>query len=80
MEMKKLLFSDPKCKQVHVGKECPFCPVLEVHGKAIDRSTAEKYLGDMIAESIVGDGCNDKNIENRRKKGLGLVAQVVSFR
>ena len=79
MEMKKLLFSDTKCKHVHVGKECPFCPVLEVHGKAINRSTAEKYLGDIIAESIVGNGCNNKNIENRRKKGLGLVAQVMSL-
>ena len=79
LEMKKLLFSDPKCKQLHVGKECPFCPTLEVHGKPIDKSTAEKYLGDVIAETIVGNGCNAKNIENRRKKGLGLVAQIMSI-
>ena len=79
LEMKKLLFSDTKCKQVHVGKDCPFCPTLEVHGKAIDKSSFEKYLGDIIAESIVNNGCNDKNINNRKKKGLGLVAQVMSI-
>ena len=80
LEMKKLLFSDPKCKQLHVGKECPFCPTLEVHGKPIDKTTFEKYLGDIIAESIVNKGgCNDRNIDNRKKKGLGLVAQVMSM-
>ena len=77
--MKKLLFSHPKCKHLHVGEECPFCPILEAHGQDILKSMQEKYLGDLIGDTIIGDGCNEKNITNRRNKGLGLVAQIMSM-
>ena len=77
MEMKKLIFSDTKCKQIHVGKEGIHCPSLEVHGRNIDKSSCEKYLGDLIAEST--NKCNECNISNRAKKGIGLVAQIMSL-
>ena len=76
MEMKKF-FSDTKCKQIHVGKQGIHCPSLEVHGRIIDKSSCEKYLGDLIAEST--NGCNDNNISNRTKKGLELIAQIMSL-
>ena len=46
MEMKKLIFSDSKCKHLHAGKENPFCPDLEVHGNPMKKSLQDKYLGD----------------------------------
>ena len=76
---KKLFFSHLKCKHLHVGEECPFCPILEAHGQDILKSMQEKYLGDLIGDTIIGDGCNEKNITNRRNKGLGLVAQIMSM-
>ena len=79
IEMKKLIFSETKCKKLHVGKDNPFCPSLEVHGHDIDRVIHEKYLGDIIGDTIMGDGCNSRNIANRRAKGLGIISQIMSI-
>ena len=78
-ELNKLEFSEPKCKHMYVGEECPFCPVLEVHGHEISKTTGEKYLGDIVGDTILGNGCNSKNVANRRSKGLGFVAQIMSI-
>ena len=77
IEMNKLQFSTPKCKHLHVGPFCPFCPTLEVHGKEVDTTISEKYIGDFISTSITE--CNNNNISFRKNKGLGLVAQIMSI-
>jgi hypothetical protein len=77
IEMNKLLFSEPKCKHLHSGKCNPFCPALEVHGETIEKSTEEKYLGDLIGDTIMGDGSNKKNIIKRKAKGIGIVSQIM---
>ena len=33
MEMRKLTLGKCKCKKMHVGKDNPYCPTLEVHGE-----------------------------------------------
>ena len=78
-EMKKLGFSFTKCNKIHVGKCNPFCPELQVHGDAIGSSTHEKYLGDVIGDTIMGDGCNKKNIKSRKSKGMGIISQIMSY-
>ena len=77
IEMNKLLFSEPKCKHLHSGKCNPFCPLLEVHGEAMKKSNEEKYLGDLIGDTIMGDGSNKKNVTKRKAKGIGIVAQIM---
>ena len=79
MEMRKLVFSDTKCKKVHAGKCNPFCPDLEAHKNVIEGATQEKYLGDIIGDTIMGDGCNSKNIKNRRSKGMGIITEVMTI-
>ena len=74
-EMFKLYFSNPKCKQIHAGKPNPYCPDLEVHGTKFSKSIEEKYLGDFIRATI--EGCNTKNIEFRKGKGIGITSQII---
>ena len=76
-EIKKLEFSRPKFKHIHVVDECPFSPTLEVHGEAIDKTTHEKYLGDIVANTLIE--CNKKNVSSRKTKGLGVLAQTMSI-
>ena len=75
IEIKKLLFSTPKCGHIHVGKCNPFCPDLEVHGETVSKSKEEKYLGDIVAETLAN--CNSKNTDTRKNKGIGIVAQIM---
>ena len=77
MEIKKLIFSDTKCKHIHAGKESPFCPDLQVHGKPMEKSSREKYLGDLICDTLLGNGCNEQNVKNRKSKGIGIVSQIM---
>ena len=75
IEMYKQYFSDPKCKQIHVGCPNPYCPNLQVHGTEFDKSTVEKYLGDFIKGTI--EECNNKNVEYRKGKGIGITSQIM---
>ena len=77
MEIKKLLFSDTKCKHLHSGIESPFCPDLQVHGKQMVKSMCEKYLGDFICTTLLGDGSNAENVKSRKSKGIGIVSQIM---
>ena len=77
MEMKKLLFSYTKCKHVHSGKENPFCPDLQVHGNLMAKSKKEKYLGDLVCDTLLGDGSNEQNVKCRKSKGIGIVSQIM---
>ena len=77
IEMKKLPFSIPKCKHLHVGQCNPFCPTLLVHGEEVEKTTSEKYIGDFITGTIAE--CNNDNVSFRHTKGLGIVAQIMSI-
>ena len=41
----------------------------------IEKTDEEKYLGDVIS----ADGKNHKNIQKRREKGVGIIAQIMSI-
>ena len=75
IEMLKLGFSTPKCKQIHAGLPCPYCPTLQVHGTDFDKSDVEKYLGDFVSGTI--EGCNNKNIQFRKGKGIGITSLIM---
>ena len=76
-EMFKLGFSHPKCKQIHVGTPCPYCPTLQVHGEEFEKSDAEKYLGDIISNTV--ENCNNRNIKSRKGKGIGITAHIMTI-
>ena len=76
MATKKLELGKEKCFQIHVGKNSSRnCPDLSVHEDTMNKTTYEKYLGDIIAN----DGTIDKNIEDRKNKGIGRVNSVMSL-
>ena len=79
LEMKKLEFNRKKCHQIHCGEKSPVCPVLQVHGEDIELVNEDKYLGDIISDSIQGDGSNSKNIKSRKSKGIGINAQIMQL-
>ena len=66
MEVKKLLFSERKCKHLHSGSESPFCPNLQVHTKKMTKSMCEKYLGNFICTTLLGVGSNAQNVKSRK--------------
>ena len=77
IEMMKLKLGRQKCHQIHVGKVCPFCPTLQVHGEAIDLVEEDKYLGDVISNTIQVNGSNQKNVIKRRGSGMGIITQII---
>ena len=56
-----------KCKQP--------CPVLKVHESSMKGAPTVKYLGEIISEK----GTAKDNIENRRNKGWGKIAEIVGI-
>ena len=79
IEMVKLNCGEDKCKQIHVGKKQRKCPVLKVHQENMKKVSQEKYLGDIISEEITGlNGSNQKNINARKNKGIGIVSKIMS--
>ena len=81
VEMKKLTFhTDPnggpsKCVRMHVGKRTHPCLPLKVHNQKMSEVTEITYLGDVICS----DGRNHKNIQNRVRKGTGLICQIMKL-
>ena len=75
IEHKKLKLSHDKCFRIHIGKGHSNCPELKVHNLQMKESDQEKYLGDMIDKS----GTNDATINNRKSKGEGIVAEILSI-
>ena len=75
IESKKLKFGAKKCNKMHIGKENTFCPDLEVHGQKMEMSEKSKYLGDILTNK----GDNKANIEERKNKGYGIVAEILAI-
>ena len=48
---------------------------MKVHGETILVDDKEKYLGDHISN----DGSNKTNITERKNKGIGIVAQIMTL-
>ena len=77
IESKKLRLSKDKCAQIHVSKNklAKCYSDLKVHGESMKKVNDGTYLGDIISQ----DGTIDKNIENRRQKGIGIFSQVTGM-
>ena len=78
MESKKLTMGKSKCHRLHVSKkkEKSFkCPAIKVHDDAMENSSKEKYLGDIVDES----GKVRATIEDRRRKGFSIVSEIMSI-
>ena len=81
IEAKKLTFhtagdnKSSKCVRMHVGKKLHPCPPLKVHENNMDDVTEITYLGDKIS----ADGKNSINVQDRTRKGVGLVCQILKI-
>ena len=79
IESKKLTLNSKKCHRIHVEKSRNKtelkCPELKIHNEKMKNAEQEKYLGDLINNS----GTNRKNIEERRNKGFGIVAEILAI-
>ena len=75
MDHKKLQLSQPKCYKMHVGKSSGCCPALKVDGVNMKSVEKETYLGEILSS----DGGLSANIEERCKKGTGIVNKIISI-
>jgi hypothetical protein len=75
MEHKRLKLSHKKCHRIHIGKGHNECPQLRVHGEVMQDSNKEKYLGDIIDTN----GNIQSTIDNRIKKGNGIISEISSI-
>ena len=67
-----------KCCRTKLGnsEQCMVsCVQLEVQGLEMRQSDNEKYIEDFISSN----GSIDKNIENRKSKGIGELSQIFSM-
>ena len=72
---KNLQLGPDKCFKMHVGQQSACCPTLMIDNKKMLSSSKEKYLGDILTT----DGKINDNIEERYKKGMGIVNQILSI-
>jgi hypothetical protein len=75
MEKKKIQLSIKKCVRIHIGKDHRDCPDVKVHEDNMKSGDQEKYLGDIIHQ----DGSLKATIAQRRSKGNGIVAEILSI-
>jgi hypothetical protein len=78
VELNKMKLSTIKCHNIHIGKTVKGheCTQLNAHGEPIKSSHEEKYLGDTICSGMTG---NKTNIDKRKAKGLGIVANILAL-
>ena len=75
VSLEKMTLSSTKCHNIHIGKSDENCHKLKVHGSNMENSNQETYLGDVIDKS----GKNRPNIEKRRSKGYGIIANILAI-
>ena len=78
IESKKLTLSEKKCHRIHISKKQRItkeCKELKVHDVKMTDSAKEKYLGDIVEKS----GKIRATIEDRQKKGYGIVAEILAI-
>ena len=51
------------------------CPDLYIHEDVMKSSTKEKYLGDIISTK----GATKTTVEDRKKKGYTIVAEILAI-
>ena len=78
VESKKLKLSKAKCYKIHIDKKLKKrkeCAKIKVHEDQMKDTSKQKYLGDIIDIS----GKNRSNIEDRKNKGYGVVAEILAI-
>ena len=75
IDVEKLKLSSAKCHNVHIGRDVSACHTLKVHGSPMAENRQEKYLGDIIDNS----GKSEPNIEKRKSRGFGIVANILAI-
>ena len=79
IKSKKLRLSKTKCKRIHINKRNDKnnkkCSELKVHDDKMADSEKEKYLGDILDRT----GKNRATIEDRQRKGYGLVSEILAI-
>ena len=60
---------------MHVGTKKSPCNNLLVHGTIMQQVDYDEYLGDIISN----DGSNDKNIEKRVGRGIGVTSDIMNI-
>ena len=78
IETQRLTLSQDKSVALHIGKKSKCkqpCPILKVHNSNMKDASSVKYLGDIISTQ----GNYKDNIEYRRNKGWGKLAEITGF-
>ena len=76
VDVKKLKLGNSKCFQMNIGDKNDITfPKLKVHDTEMTNSSREKYLGDILTT----DCKIDETINERYKKGIGMVNQIMSI-
>ena len=71
----QLELGQKKCAHMHVGKNDSNCHDLSVNGSKMEKSSREKYLG----EILTSDGKIAENITSRYNKGIGTANTIISL-
>ena len=75
IETQRLTLSQDKSVALHIGKKSKCkqpCPILKVHNSNMQHASTVKYLGNIISVK----GSNKDNIEHRRNRGWGKLAEI----
>ena len=73
VEGMQLELGQSKCYQMHVGRLKNTCCKLSVHGKQMQKTEKEKYLGNILTSS----GKLEENILERYNKGIGIINEIL---
>ena len=73
VENMQLELGHAKCFQMHVGKLKNACSKLFIHGKEMQKTQKEKYLGNILTSNAK----IDDNILARFHKGVGMINEII---
>ena len=73
VENMQLELGHGNCFQMHVGKFKNSCPKLSIHGKEMQKTQKEKYLGNILTSNAK----LDENILARCNKGIGTINEIM---
>ena len=69
----QLELGESKCYQMHVGKSRNTCSDLTIHGKQMQKTEKEKYLGNILTSNAK----LEENILSRYNKGIGIINEIM---
>ena len=75
MDPKNLRLSKKKFFRIHIGNGHQNCPDVKVLDEQMKDANSDKYLGDIIHTN----GTIQATIENRKKKGGKIIAEILSI-